>query len=114
MTEGVIIGHRASARLGLNAFAGWVDLWQRERFGSHTPPFIKLAVVTEELGELADAMLAVLDHGPEEGRREHLEDELADVLIAAFGLAGVLEVDVEAAVAHKLDEVLERYGRSPA
>lgn len=102
--------------IAVNGLVDWLNVYQRERWGEHASPLAKLAVITEELGELAEAVLAVHDVEHEVGARldryyealDHAGDELADVLIATLGLAGLLGLDVEDCFLRKLNEVINR------
>lgn len=98
--------------IAVNGLVDWLNVYQRE----HASPLGELAVITEELGELAEAVLAVHDVEHEDGARldryyealDHAGDELADVLIATLGLAGLLGLDVEDCFLRKLNEVINR------
>lgn len=64
--------------------------------------------VWEEVREFTDALRA---HVYERAPREHVEDELADVVIAAASTARHLGIDLEAAVRRKLERNRERARR---
>ncbi|BAD85449.1 nucleotide pyrophosphohydrolase [Thermococcus kodakarensis KOD1] len=63
-----------------------------QRQGGYWPPFQMLAALVEEVGELADAMLAfegIKGHGG----KEKLEEELGDVLYALLCIANHYGID---------------------
>lgn len=79
----------------------------------HTPRNLMLALVGE-VGELAEVMqwrtdAELLALAREPAGREALEDEIADVLTYLLQLAEALGVDLDAAVAAKLQKNAEKY-----
>ncbi|MCX8195898.1 MAG: nucleotide pyrophosphohydrolase [Acidilobaceae archaeon] len=58
--------------------------------------------LVEEVGELAEALL--------EGRKEKVEEEIADIIAWTLSLANILGVDVKAAMARKYGQELEASG----
>lgn len=74
--------------------------------------FARMVKLTEEVGELADEVLA----SQSDQRREKLDrkekdalpDEIADVIITTLMLARSLDVDVERALERKIDKIRER------
>ncbi len=72
--------------------------------GGYWKPFEMLAALVEELGELADAMLA---HEGVKGNpsREKLMEELGDVLFALLCIANYYGIDARDA----LRETIEKY-----
>ncbi len=72
----------------------------------------KTLKIGEEYGELCDAVLSELgtqrDSKLKKHKREHIENELADILVTALGLARILELDINELIDKKLDYVLKR------
>jgi len=70
--------------------------------------------LTEEVGELNEQLFYHYGHGREEKRTryspEHLEHEIADVVLAALMIAEKLTIDAEKALAEKMKIVKERFG----
>lgn len=60
-------------------------------------PFEMLAALVEEVGELADAMLA-FEGVKGEGGREQLEEEIGDVLFALACIANHYGIDLDGAL----------------
>jgi NTP pyrophosphatase (non-canonical NTP hydrolase) len=69
------------------------------------PQVIALA---EETGEFVKAARRYLGLARRSGTFRDVEDELADVIITAWVTASAFDVDLEAAVADKLHEVMTR------
>ncbi|WP_223211938.1 nucleotide pyrophosphohydrolase [Thermococcus henrietii] len=77
--------------------------WQKlvdeliNELGGYWKPFEMLAALTEEVGELADAMLAQegIKGSPGEGK---LEEELGDVLFALLCIANYYGINAEEAL----------------
>jgi len=68
----------------------------RERYyeiDKKSGPLFLLAVLFEEVGELAEAV--------RKGNRDAIEEELADVLFMVLSLANLFDVDVEGALVEK-------------
>ena len=68
--------------------------------------FARMVKLTEEVGELADEVLAL--HKVISGA-EGLGDEIADVLITTLILAASLEVNVPEALARKITKIEARF-----
>lgn len=63
-------------------------------------------VVTDEVMELLSASSAITLAKTEKGKkreREHFNEELADVVIGCFSLAGRLGIDIDAAIRRKME-----------
>jgi len=70
------------------------------------------AAVTVEAGELLDLFLWSPPRSEGEvleGRRDAVEEELADVLIHCLNFASAAEIDVLAAIERKVDKNAQRY-----
>ncbi len=78
---------------------GEVDDWIREIGKGYFPPLANMAVLTEEVGELARVI--VRRYGPQVAKASdldrNLEEELADVLWVVVCLANQTGVDLEEA-----------------
>ncbi|ASJ01278.1 nucleotide pyrophosphohydrolase [Thermococcus gorgonarius] len=72
--------------------------------GGYWGPFEMLAALVEEVGELADVMLAV-EGVKGSAKREELEEELGDVLFALSCIANYYGIDLEEA----LKKTVEKY-----
>ena len=81
----------------------------REHMFSRT---IKLG---EEYGELCDADLGSVGFQRKdklaEEKREHLQDEFADVLITTFLLAKAMDVDIMQSLDDKIRRIKEKYNK---
>ena len=75
--------------------------------GGYWKPFEMLAALIEEVGELADVMLAVegLKGNAERGR---LEEELGDVLFALSCIANHYGIDLESALRRTVEKYRSR------
>ena len=63
-------------------------------------------VVTDEVMELLSASSAIALAETEKGKkkaREHFNEELADIVIGCFSLAGKLGIDIDAAIRRKME-----------
>ena len=81
--------------------------WQRY----HTPKNLAMALIVEaaELVEHFQWLSAEESQSLEDGKREKIRDELADVLIYLIELADVLEVDLAAAAREKIAKNALKY-----
>lgn len=94
---------------------GEVDEWIREIGKGYFPPLANMAVLTEEVGELARVI--VRRYGPQVAKAgdldRSLEEELADVLWVVVCLANQTGVDLEEAfrgtIAKKTERDRERF-----
>jgi len=72
----------------------------------------RMCKLTEEVGELSEQVLKSLAMQRKEKminvRKEDLEDELVDVLITAFLLSEILEVNIETAIKNKVEKIKKR------
>lgn len=76
-----------------------VDAWIREYGVRYFGELTNMAVLTEEVGELARVMVRRYgDQSFKEGERDNLADEMADVLWVLVCLANQTGVDLTAAV----------------
>ncbi len=96
----------------LQQFLAHFQQTHNEKFGANTSQEVELLMnmtkLTEEVGELAEQMLKY------QGRQRSakgdfnlvdLEDEVADVIIAASMMSVVLEVDIEKAIQRKVEKI---------
>lgn len=76
-----------------------VDAWIREYGVRYFGELTNMAILTEEVGELARVMARRFgDQSFKEGERDNLADEMADVLWVLVCLANQTGVDLTAAV----------------
>jgi len=79
---------------------------------------VRLAKLTEEVGELAEAILSAQGHQRKEKLEKFdpkdVERELADVVITTMLLAKSLNLDFPSALASKMEVVRKRYGTDTA
>ncbi len=68
--------------------------------------------LSEEVGEVSEAVLSLLGHQRTEKEATDLGNEIADVIISALVLAKTSDIDVWAEVEKKLTVVKERYSLS--
>lgn len=74
---------------------------------STTDPMLAVLKVCEEVGELAGALVKACD-GSERPATGTVDDELADVVLAACTAAAFLDVDLAESVSAKLGELNRR------
>jgi len=84
----------------------WLARLAAERPG--LPEWWHAGKVIEEAGEAWRAYLRLTGLARQRGSAEELAEELADTVISAYGLALVLGLDLDAAVADKAAELLTR------
>ena len=77
----------------------------------HTPKNLAMALTVEaaELAEHFQWLTAEESRSPQDGKREQIRDELADVLIYLVELADALEVDLIAAARDKIEKNALKY-----
>ncbi|MBI2474493.1 MAG: hypothetical protein HYV68_02215 [Candidatus Taylorbacteria bacterium] len=77
--------------------------------------FARMIKLTEEVGELADEVLARGSFQRKEKLSEYaagsIEGEFADVIITSLLLAKTLELDVDKALREKIDKINKRYDK---
>lgn len=84
---------------------------EREWDRYHTPKNLAMALIVEaaELAEHFQWLTAEESQSPQDGRREKIRDELADVLIYLVELADTLDVDLIAAARDKIGKNALKY-----
>ena len=84
---------------------------EREWDRYHTPKNLAMALIVEaaELAEHFQWLTAEESRSPQDGRREKIRDELADVLIYLVELADTLDVDLVAAARDKIGKNALKY-----
>ena len=84
---------------------------EREWDRYHTPKNLAMALIVEaaELAEHFQWLTAEESQSPQDGRREKIRDELADVLIYLLELADTLDVDLAAAARDKIAKNALKY-----
>jgi NTP pyrophosphatase (non-canonical NTP hydrolase) len=84
---------------------------EREWDRYHTPKNLAMALIVEaaELAEHFQWLTAEESQSPQDGKREKIRDELADVLIYLVELADTLEVDLAAAAHDKIAKNALKY-----
>ena len=89
----------------IRGMQGEVDRWITEIGKGYFPPLANMAILTEEVGELARVI--VRRYGPQTSKASdldrNLEEELADVLWVVACLANQTGVDLTEAVRHTLE-----------
>lgn len=84
------------------------QMGEKEAYG-HDPAIYYTLGVAGEAGEMANALVRVLRHGPtKEKILEAIKSELPDVIIYSYVLAYVLDIDLTKLVNEKVDIVIER------
>ncbi len=76
----------------------------RARRGFTTDPLKLLALLTEEVGEVASEMKGSWSPNYREFSRDRLKEEIADVFVILTALASRYDIDLEQAVAEKFLE----------
>ncbi len=96
--------------LTIASMQGEVDAWIREIGKGYFPPLANMAILTEEVGELARVI--VRRYGPQVAKKcdldRNLEEELADVLWVVACLANQTGVDLTEAFRKTLRKKTER------
>ncbi len=92
-------------------------------YENHDPDYVALRQVAkmgEEFGEACEAVLACFGHQRTDklgrdmdARRAAAEDELADVILSALGLASRMGLSVSDGMSRAVSKVAERAGISP-
>ena len=84
---------------------------EREWDRYHTPKNLAMALIVEaaELAEHFQWLTAEESQSPQDGKRERIRDELADVLIYLVELADTLDVDLAAAARDKIGKNALKY-----
>ena len=84
---------------------------EREWDRYHTPKNLAMALTVEaaELAEHFQWLTAEESRSPQDGKREQIRDELADVLIYLVELADSLDIDLAAAARAKIEKNARKY-----
>ncbi|WP_297642133.1 nucleotide pyrophosphohydrolase [uncultured Bacteroides sp.] len=86
-----------------------VDAWIKEYGVRYFSELTNMAVLTEEVGELARVMARKYgDQSFKEGEKENLDDEMADVLWVLLCLANQTGVNLTEAFARNLEKKTRR------
>lgn len=96
--------------LTISGMQGEVDRWIRDIGKGYFPPLANMAILTEEVGELARVI--VRQYGPQVSKTSdldrNLEEELADVLWVIACLANQTGVDLTEAFKKTLKKKTQR------
>ncbi|MCM1347870.1 MAG: nucleotide pyrophosphohydrolase [Firmicutes bacterium] len=105
-----------SSTLSIAGFQALVDQWIRTVGNGYFSPLTNMAILTEEVGEVARIMAR--EHGEQSWRTgaDHpdLADELADVMWVVAAIANQTGVDLNEAVSRNVDKKTGRDGRRHA
>ncbi len=84
---------------------------EREWDRYHTPKNLAMALIVEaaELAEHFQWLTPEESQSPQDGKREKIRDELADVLIYLVELADTLDIDLAAAACDKIGKNALKY-----
>jgi NTP pyrophosphatase (non-canonical NTP hydrolase) len=84
---------------------------EREWDRYHTPKNLAMALIVEaaELAEHFQWLTAEESQSPQDGKREKIREELADVLIYLVELADTLDIDLAAAARDKIEKNALKY-----
>ena len=102
----------------LSLFIDWIDARLREKYGSVAETYkevvlSRLAKITEEVGELSEAVLVSWwnqrDDKVKDYTEEQLSDEFADVIITTFLLAKAMDVDMWKALENKIKNIEKKF-----
>ena len=86
-----------------------VDAWIREYGVRYFSELTNMAILTEEVGELARVMARKYgDQSFKEGEKDNIEDEIADVLWVLLCIANQTGVNVTEAFARNLEKKTQR------
>lgn len=92
-----------STALTVGRFQAIVDGWIRSTAAGYFSPLTNMAVLTEEVGEVARAIARTDgDQRPKPGDNLNLADELADVIWVVAAIANQHGIDLEDAIANNL------------
>ena len=96
--------------MSVEEMQGIVDEWIREIGKGYFPPLANMAILTEEVGELARVI--VRQYGPQVAKASdldrNLEEELADVLWVVVCLANQTGVDLTEAFRKNIRKKTQR------
>ena len=100
----------------LEEFVNAVDIRIRENYGNYEDEekraLARMVKITEEVGELAELVMANAGFQRDEKltkqSRDDLMDEFADVIITTMLLAKTMNVDVKDALQKKIDKIKKR------
>ena len=86
-----------------------VDAWIREYGVRYFSELTNMAILTEEVGELARVMARKYgDQSFKEGEKDNIEEEIADVLWVLLCIANQTGVDVTAALQKSMEKKTKR------
>lgn len=101
--------------LTLKAYQSRVDMWVRTYGVRYFNEMTNLAILTEEVGEVARVMVRTYGEqsfkSEEQARKPSLADELADVLFVVACIANQTGIDLTAAVQENLEKKSRRDSR---
>ena len=102
--------HRQSGHLTVKALQALVDDWIRDYGVRYFSEMTNLAVLMEEVGELARIMARTYGEQSFKGEvaTPHLADEIADVLFVLTCIANQTGVDLESAISSNLKKKTDR------
>lgn len=93
----------------INELQQKVDLWIKEYGVRYFSELTNMAILTEEVGELARVMARKFgDQSFKEGETENIGDELADILWVVAAIANQTGVDLESAMEANFKKKTER------
>lgn len=86
-----------------------VDSWIKQYGVRYFSELTNMAVLTEEVGELARVMARKYgDQSFKEGEKDNIEEEIADVLWVLLCIANQTGVDMTEAFAHSIEKKTKR------
>ncbi len=99
--------------LSFDAYQKQVDAWVKTHGVRYFSELTNLAILTEEVGEVARLMARVYGEQSfkEEERSQNLADELADVLFVVTCIANQTGIDLTAAIENNLKKKSRRDSR---
>ncbi|MCI1857840.1 MAG: MazG-like family protein [Sporolactobacillus sp.] len=106
--------------MGLREHQKWLVEFYKQRDWYQYSPFIRLAYLSEEVGELSQAVRAIeigRDHPGEpeqtaQKKHEHLCEELADILDQVLILSSKYAIPLDGLVAHSELKLQKRFPSS--
>ena len=116
LTSGLILGAPVACGVDLKDLIAFVERENSRLHDQYTTlaetstALAQTVKLSEETGELSDAVLASQSlQRPANPADPDLDEEFADVVLTACLLADTAGIDIEAALAKKVDTIEERY-----
>ena len=109
LNDGPVHGYKKQAIMTLKEAQKEVDSWIKQYGVRYFSELTNMAVLTEEVGELARVMARKYgDQSFKEGEKDNIEEEIADVLWVLLCIANQTGVDITEAFARSIEKKTKR------